>query len=171
VFVDTYQTVRRVALRIVLAAMAFATVATSAPVSPSITATRTVLVEAPDLLHFTVVGNAIAADHADDFVLAIFAFDGQDVRVVPDNPALDIRVAASSANWWEGIADACQPTGPCEIGFTLELVDDTGEPLAQGAATVEIDARFERDPDPSFFLPEDRSFPEGSTLEIRLDAR
>lgn len=108
--------------------------------------------------------------HADSFGLdlQLLAASGGPftVSAIPDDPALEPRVADATANgnvisFFDVLPD-CTGNAICEFGVSVDIPADAGLRL-EATATLTAQA------DSSFFFPEDRDFPPGTTIELTFD--
>ena len=159
-----------------------ATIATSAVADPQITATERIELAGRDPVHVLVRANRQVGEQVDSLlVTATLRGRGApvEVRIIPDDPALEVQTVSAGAGdasvSWVHLAGgppdpdqgqfACQPSAPCELGFTIEPAG--AEDLA---AELQVDASAVSTADQSFCFPEESDFPEGAAIEIRFDA-
>lgn len=148
---------RELAIRVLLVIGILTAIATSAPPSDSVQDERSVPVDDSGVTTVRVRFSAAAVEQASDLSLS-FAPAGATVMFIPDDPAQPVIPIAGFVD-----LDAtafCAPTGPCEIGFSLDVVDDPTPAL------VDVTASASRGGDPSFCFPDNEPFTEDATVEV-----
>jgi hypothetical protein len=129
---------RRIAPRLLLIAGALTTIATSLNDATRSDSAQVAL--DPGTTHRVTLHMArVFPDTADDILLTFRAAGpGRMIRIVPDDPQLDMRELDTSTTvdtTYENLQERCGTADPCQLGFSVELlagdlVDITVEALA-----------------------------------------
>jgi hypothetical protein len=144
-----------------------------------------------DVAHVTAHLSEAAHQQAEQFSVEIELRGVVDadtvVRVVPDDRRLEAQTlsfrpetagdaaapdsddggVSSQARWQASYfveLDHCPSSGACDVGFSLEVIQQAGALVA-----LEVSARAERAADGQFVCPDNRDFGSGATVEITRD--
>lgn len=149
---------RELSIRVLLVIGILTAIATSAPPSDSVQDTRSIAVDNAGITTLRVRFSAAAVEQASDLHLFFSASSGPTVTLVPDDPAQPVVPIVGTVDL--DATELCAPTGPCELGFSL----DTGE--APASTLVDVTASASRGGDASFCFPDNDPFTEDATVEV-----
>lgn len=146
-----------------------ATVATSPPPDYIIGEQAEMNFVGPTTVRAFVRVDARSAAHADEFRVAmvIDSITGPwTVVAVPDDPNFEpISIEAGPIEQEILFPDAiiaCVDDGDCEFGVSFDIPENQ-------EIRIQVDSSLLAYGDPSFFFPEDRSFPDDATMTIGFD--
>jgi hypothetical protein len=161
---------RSVAVRLTLVVACLATMATSPPRNYELTATDERSL-APGAVRIHALANKAGVAHADELTLTLIlrsaagSAPSTTVTLIPDDPAMPSEVVALGAvgafsvqRNYDLIA-LCSRDRDCDAGVTIEVPGDS-------TVIVTATASLIRFGDPSFVLPDDRSFPDDAAVEL-----
>jgi hypothetical protein len=146
------------AIRVILVTGILTTIATSAPPSDSVQDERSVPVDAMGVTTLQVRFSAAAVEQANDLRLLFVASAGATVTLVPDDPAQPVVPIVGTVEI--DATELCAPTGPCELGFSLDAGDDPA------ASLIDVTAFASRGGDASFCFPDNDPFTADATVEV-----
>jgi hypothetical protein len=149
---------RELAIRVLLVTGILTAIATSAPPSDSVQDERSITVDSSGVTTLRVRFSAATVEQASNLHLSFGASSGPTVTLVPDDPAQPVVPILGTLDL--DATELCAPTGPCELGFSL----DTGEDPAP--TLVEVTAFASRGGDASFCFPDNAPFTEDATIEV-----
>lgn len=151
----------------VLVAGVLVTIATSAPIDDIRMSEDTRQIDAGETLHVVLRANQAVVKNANAVTLTLWyeSFDGTspEMRIIPDDPEQPIATAIDTWSSSPELMLQCPSDGDCEIGFSVELTDET--------QIVRLHAIAEaRESDtPACIVPANPSFPSNATVEVAFD--
>lgn len=157
---------RSTAVRLVLIVAILTTVATSAPRNFEVSATDEHTLPT-GTTRISAHANQIGVAHADQLMLELelrtaMAPMQNTATIVPDDPAIAPETLVVSAGFTERsyqLLAVCTRDKDCDAGVSIDV--PAGSPI-----TVTATATLVRFADGSLFFPEDRSFPNGATVDV-----
>ena len=149
---------RELAIRVLLGIGILTAIATSAPPSDSVQDTRSATVDNAGVTTLRVRFSAAAVEQASDLRISFLASSGPTVTLVPDDPAQPVVPILGTLEI--DATELCAPTGPCELGFSLDTDPDPAPTL------VDVTASASRDGDPSLCFPDNEPVTADATVEV-----
>jgi hypothetical protein len=147
-------------LRFVLIVGVLTTVATSAPEGFFLVEDASRDLPPLEVAHVTVVFGAGTLGDGMGVTFDLEGEPGTVVMIVPDDPSVPAFEISELGDQRVDVLALC-PTVPCEVGFSIDP--------AEGSGNLRVEAESRRAGDASFCFPDNRSYAEGATIQVIFD--